>query len=381
MAPTNKARAAGVSASSFLDLKAELAKKEEQFAKDKAAGKSTSVAGGTKRPDKKPTIWAKPNKGVKNRAARDIELEEISKPTLDAARAVLERKAQVYEKLRKGKSGGLNDKQYDSLLVDFDSKPIDAYESDSDDVDESLTVPKPSNEEDDPIIEYEDEFGRARTGRRSEVPRHLLPQEEAEPEELDPFVICASLAEENNPLNIHYDASKEVRAKGAGFYQFSGDAETRRSQMEELKNARDETGKTRQELGAVDLRPGEMEGMATDAVPQKSRALEKRKRELEERRRLLEAKRRKKDPGSGTPEPIDEIPVFSMPPDPPQGQPEHPPDHSPHNTSQEPADPFAVLEVKASSRSGKGKQTTRPINDADAFLASLEQDMLGKRSR
>lgn len=67
---------------------------------------------------KKPTVWAKPNKGVKDRAARDIELEEISKPTLESARAILERKAQVYEKLSKGKSGGLNDKQYDSLLVD-----------------------------------------------------------------------------------------------------------------------------------------------------------------------------------------------------------------------------------------------------------------------
>lgn len=55
---------------------------------------------------------------MKARAARDIELEEISKPTLDSARAALERKALVYEKLRKGKSGGLSEKQYESLLVD-----------------------------------------------------------------------------------------------------------------------------------------------------------------------------------------------------------------------------------------------------------------------
>lgn len=47
-----------------------------------------------------------------------MELEEISKPTLDSARAVLERKAKIYEKLRKGKTGGLNDAQYDALLVD-----------------------------------------------------------------------------------------------------------------------------------------------------------------------------------------------------------------------------------------------------------------------
>ena len=62
--------------------------------------------------------------------------------------------------------------------------------------------------------------------------------------------------------------------------------------MEELKNAREETGKTRAELGAVDLRPGEIEGM--NAETGKSAVLEKRKRDLEERRKLVDAKRRKK---------------------------------------------------------------------------------------
>ena len=40
MAPPNKAKAAGVSASSFLDLKAELAKKESEFTKKGAARSS-----------------------------------------------------------------------------------------------------------------------------------------------------------------------------------------------------------------------------------------------------------------------------------------------------------------------------------------------------
>ena len=94
-------------------------------------------------------------------------------------------------------------------FTQFDSKPIGPYESDSDDVDESLTVPRPPEQDvstearlslvecsryvpkDDPIIEYEDEFGRARTGRRSEIPRHLLPSENKEdPEDIDPYVIC-----------------------------------------------------------------------------------------------------------------------------------------------------------------------------------------------
>lgn len=52
MAPSNKAKAAGVSASSFFDLKAELAKHEEEFTKNKAAGKSTALVGGVKRPEK-----------------------------------------------------------------------------------------------------------------------------------------------------------------------------------------------------------------------------------------------------------------------------------------------------------------------------------------
>jgi len=39
--------------------------------------------------------------------------------------------------------------------------------------------------QDDPIIEYEDEFGRLRTSRRSEVPRHLLHKSQDEEEEID----------------------------------------------------------------------------------------------------------------------------------------------------------------------------------------------------
>jgi hypothetical protein len=69
----------------------------------------------------KPTVWGRQNKGVNSRAARDVDLEAVSKPTLDAARAALERKAKIYEKLRKGQSGGLNEKQYDMLLVDVSS--------------------------------------------------------------------------------------------------------------------------------------------------------------------------------------------------------------------------------------------------------------------
>jgi hypothetical protein len=52
MSHVSKSRAKGISASSFFDLKAELSKQEADFAKAKAAGGSTKIIGGVKRPDK-----------------------------------------------------------------------------------------------------------------------------------------------------------------------------------------------------------------------------------------------------------------------------------------------------------------------------------------
>lgn len=112
--------------------------------------------------------------------------------------------------------------------------------------------------------------------------------------------INAAAAEENNPLSQHYDASREVRAKGAGYYQFSLDEEVRKKQMEELRQEREETERTRQEHGAVDLKAGEVEGMQADASTIRSRAIEKRKKDIEERRKAVEAKRRKLQNGDGT---------------------------------------------------------------------------------
>ncbi len=194
-----------------------------------------------------------------------------------------------------------------------------------------------------------------------------------EPTEERRAEIQAQLDEEDNPLNLHYDASREVRAKGAGFYQFSGDEETRQKQMEELKQARVETEKTRAEAGAVDLRPGEVEGLrggegtegGAGPSTTKSRAAEKRKREIEERRRLLEAKRRKKDPTTSGPVDQDTTskPVKGV---------------SPPSSN----DPFALLEAQATSApQSKAAGGSKQTSDADAFLAGLERDILhGKRS-
>jgi hypothetical protein len=139
MAPTNKAKAAGVSSGSFLELQAQVAKRKEAFIKDKAAGNVTAIVGGNKNGKvrktthfypfafscmtisvgtQKPNKWALPNKGVEGRAARDLEQEVLERRTVESARAALERKAKIYEKLKKGQSGGLSEVQYDALLVD-----------------------------------------------------------------------------------------------------------------------------------------------------------------------------------------------------------------------------------------------------------------------
>ncbi|KAK0450131.1 hypothetical protein EV421DRAFT_1307701 [Armillaria borealis] len=391
MAHAAKSKAKGISASSFLDLKAELAKKEGEFSRNAASGKKPS------KPEKKPTVWARKNKGVNNRAARDIELEAVSKPTLESARAALERKAKIYDKLRKGKSGGLSEKQFDALLVDFDYKPPE-WEDDEDDIDESLTVPHAPVDDNDPIIEYEDEFGRVRTAPRSEVPRELLPGARTEEVDEDEEIIIRNPvnhfpiytpsadrvaeiekmhAEENNPLGVHYDATSEVRAKGAGFYQFSGDEETRQRQMEELRAAREETQATRQGQGAVDASVEGMVASGTSTGDGVGKGVEKRKREIEERRRKIEAKRRKlkgepavaDDPtiASTTVRKDDEETAVFV-----AGAPEPEPDTAP--------DPFAAFEsqqVTEKNRSrGKGKGRS---DEADAFLASLENDILNRK--
>lgn len=176
--------------------------------------------------------------------------------------------------------------------------------------------------------------------------------------------IQAAAAEENNPLDTHYDASREVRAKGAGFYQFSADEETRKRQMEELQQARHETEKTRQELGAVDLKAGEVEGMAQqDDAPNalRSRAIEKRKRELEERRKLVEAKRRKKLLPDGNKTPAAAATMRQQPPAP---------------SSEEP-----TVAVPVPTEAADRPNPEPASSAADNFLAALELDLAMNNKR
>ncbi|GAA6011666.1 hypothetical protein JCM10207_004201 [Rhodosporidiobolus poonsookiae] len=337
-----KHRAAPISSSSFLDIKAQISKHEDDFNKSRQLGQPTTLSGGVPRGQKKLPTWARQNKGLAARQARDEVIYEddvVGRGDPGRAKEQLERKAAIYDKIRKGKTGGLSEDQIGSLLVDFDRKTYDNPDASSDDesgsdVDESLTVPsRPIEDPDepgpslphDPLVEYTDDFGRTRMIPRSEVPRGAPFRDPAAPEgevsyrtgvegssaafqpgegprasnviygdqtsfpvyEPDPAVLAqraATLAAAANaPLVSHYDASQENRTRGAGFYQFSGDEATRQAQMEALKRERDETERKRRER--------EEEG---DRVKrERERERDERKRKIEEKRREVEEKRKR----------------------------------------------------------------------------------------
>lgn len=73
----------------------------------------------------KPPKWMAPNPGVKSRAARDIELEDIPKATLDQAMAKANEKSKRLYNTLKGKDGGLSEAQLENML--FDVRPASLY--------------------------------------------------------------------------------------------------------------------------------------------------------------------------------------------------------------------------------------------------------------
>ncbi|GAA5972038.1 hypothetical protein JCM11641_002466 [Rhodosporidiobolus odoratus] len=343
-----KQRNAPISSGSFLDIKAQISKHESDFTKSRSLGQSSTIAGGVPRAPKKLPTWARQNKGLAGRQAKDQVIYEDDVDTgrgdPERIKQQLERKAAIYDKIRKGKTGGLNEDQIGSLLVDFDRKTYDNPDASSDesdaasDVDESLTVPsRPAHAHDDddddepgarlphdPLVEFTDEFGRTRLIPRSEVPRGAPFRDPAATEgpqyqeagdhapsafqpgegpaasnviygdqtsfpvyAPDPAVLAqraATLAAAAAaPLVSHYDSTQENRTRGAGFYQFSGNEDERAAQMEALQKERAETERKRAER--------EQEG---DLVKKgRAREKEERKRKIEEKRREMDEKRKR----------------------------------------------------------------------------------------
>ena len=189
-----------------------------------------------------------------------------------------------------------------------------------------------------------------------------------DPDEARLAQIAEASAEQDKPLENHYDSSLENRARGAGAYSFSRDEKERLAQQERLNAVRDETMRARAEAEAIDVKPGEVEGFDPEASSVTSRAKEKRKRELEERRKALEAKRKKVRPT----EDVSQARTRTE-------------DQQPAVVVASTSDPFAALEAPSSVPSAdmpigkKGK--AKVVNEADVFLAQIENEMLKKRGK
>ncbi|KAG0649564.1 Coiled-coil domain-containing [Hyphodiscus hymeniophilus] len=278
---------------------------------------SSTTKQGRPRPSKtKEDIFTSHNRNTKKRAAKDLEADDdtryseqvhqkdigdVDASVLHRSKRKMEQKAKLYKQMRRGELGG-EEETAGGELVDFDRKWAERGEASSSEDDDGM------NE----IVDYEDEYGRARRGTRREAERMnrrkanaVRGQEEldrmsarpAMPSNIiygDTVQVAAFNPDEpvmekmeeiarkrdrslTPPEQKHYEADKEFRIKGVGFYSFSKDEKIRGQEMEALERERLETERMRME------REGKKEA---------------RKREIEERRKQIGEKRAKKQANS-----------------------------------------------------------------------------------
>ncbi|KAM9409021.1 coiled-coil domain-containing protein 174 [Pholidichthys leucotaenia] len=253
-----------VAASSLVDLKAELYRKQEQFKREKL-GQNDGLKE-NKSKAKKPSVFSKQNAGVSARAAKDAEQLAEEQVTLDAAKRKLEEKARLYEQMTKG---DFPDEETEGLfLVDFTQKIIDKRketqkEMEKEEEEEKLSsspIPPPENP-DEEWVDFVDALGRSRRCMKKDLPdfkkmdqdftgkgkrppektllsedmRRDLQRQEWEREEEEAM---------KRPVGpIHYEdiRGQEARELGVGYYAFSQDEEQRRKQRQTLDMLRDQT--------------------------------------------------------------------------------------------------------------------------------------------
>jgi Domain of unknown function (DUF4078) len=202
--------------------------------------------------------------------------KETGGPTLEASRTALQRKAKIYEEMRKRRR--YNDSDDDeNQLIDFDSRPFTDSDGEGDDDEDK-------SDGDDPWVDYEDEFGRSRTVRQSQLPRARPPRSPSPQLTSEPAYPVFTTADyearkregSEERDTQRYDAQREIRTKGVGFYTFSKDEEERKAQMEELKRLREQTETARTHTMSVSAK--------------RKQALERNAAKINARRLLLQQK-------------------------------------------------------------------------------------------
>jgi hypothetical protein len=306
--------------SAFLGLKAELAQRKAAASSSKLTGSNSSSLLGREEKRKLPA-HLRPSPNVLARSQRHDQRQTTSSwantpsAQLDATRRALERKAAIYHKLKSGATGGLDEEAMQDSLIDWDRKAYqqqdaNSYSSSEEDAEENANASlneknDATDSDEDPMTEYEDDLGRMRRVRRSRVPRSSLrDQQQKNEEEYDESLISYGPSTsfpvyQPDPAALHsrsqegykrkgtdhFDAQFEKRYRGAGFYQFSQDEETRRKQMEAIKEDRDETERIRQtrNVGAHD----KIESLAEARRKERRLLVDKARGEIDKKRKRL----------------------------------------------------------------------------------------------
>ncbi|NXF02155.1 CC174 protein, partial [Smithornis capensis] len=265
-----------VAASSLVDLKAELFRKQEEFKKEKLL-KDSGVFAKPRTSNKKPSIWTKQNAGVANRATRDVEQKTEEQDILDKSRKKLEEKAKLYEKMTKGDFP--DEETEDLYLVDFTQKIIDkqhevqelcqseaagktsvSEETDDEETQAETDIPPPEDPEEE-WVDYVDFLGRSRRCMKKDLPGLLKMDQELQGKRQDPdgnTLLSEDMRKElqrqqwekeeeealRKPMGpIHYEDIRENEARqlGVGYFAFSRDQELRHKQRATLDMLREQT--------------------------------------------------------------------------------------------------------------------------------------------
>jgi hypothetical protein len=314
--PASRTKAKHISSSSTLAFSSTLSSLIKS-ASTSTDSPSKPPVSGRPRPSKKEDIFATHNRNVKKRALKDLEESDYTiqkhrgrtaqekdedEANWRRAKRRMEEKARLYNALKRGDIEDLDDK----YGVDFDRKWVEAQQAGAKDDTEESSSDSDASEEEEELVEYVDEFGRTRKGTRAEAAREerrkrtkdaasepdRFTARPAMPEgiifgdtvQAEAFNPDATIAEQmaelaakrdkelTPPPEQHFDAEREKRQRGTGFFQFSKDEEERREQMANLERERVETEKAREA---------------------RKRQLEERAKLVEERRRVIREKRAK----------------------------------------------------------------------------------------
>ncbi len=230
---------------------------------------------------------------------------EEEKAELARARRKLEEKARVYAAMKRGEHVAKEGEA--TPLVDFDRKWAERQqrgEDTSSDAGSGSYAEADADYKDTEVIEYTDEFGRLRRGTRADKMReerramlgalsaHELERMSARPKAPQSLIhgdavqaeaftpddpeAMAALARRRDrsltpPEHVHYEADREIRTRGTGFYAFSKDEATRDDEMKNLGEERDRTEAARRER--------------QDKVAARKREVDARRQEIEARRK------------------------------------------------------------------------------------------------